>query len=77
VAKGIDVGADMVADDDEAVRGEPIDAVFGGSHALGELLPGFVHDEGRPDDARKADHVVVHRHAEVDELGHVSPTGSR
>ena len=68
VAERIHVRADVVADHDEAVRREPVDAELRGADAFGELLPGFVHHQRRPDDARKADHVVVHRHAEIDEF---------
>ena len=67
VPQRVDVRADVIAEDDEVARRQPVDAVFGRADSLGELLPVLVHRHGGANDARKRHHVVVHGHAQVDQ----------
>ena len=71
VAQGIHVRADMIAENNHAMSGEPIHAVFCRADARGELRPRLVHQQRGTHDAREADHVVVDGHAEINEFsGH-------
>jgi hypothetical protein len=56
----------MISPHDQEVRGEPIHTKSGGAHALGKLLPCFVHHQRGTDDAWKTHHIVVGGHAEID-----------
>ena len=68
MAERVHVGADVIAKDDQAVRGEPVDAVLGGADVVRELFPVFIHHQRGTDYAREADHIVMDSHGEVDQL---------
>src|ERR1051326_5786283 len=72
----IHVGADMIPEHDEVTGGEPVDAIFSRADALRELLPRLVHGHRRTHYAGKHLHVVMHGHAQIDQLAtHPTPSG--
>ena len=67
VPERVDVRADVIAEDDEVARREPVDAMLGRADALGKLRPTLVHCQGRAHDPGKRHHVVVDRHAQINQ----------
>jgi hypothetical protein len=62
------MSADVIAQHDHVMGRQPVHSVLTGADAVGKLLPALVHQQGGAHDARKADHIVMNGHAEVDEF---------
>src|SRR5207249_3319830 len=67
VAKRVHMRPDVIAQHNQVMRGQPVDSVFGSANTFGELLPRLKHCHGRTNDTGKRHHVVMHRHAQVDQ----------
>ena len=67
VAQRVDVRADVIAEDDQIARRQPVDAVLRRADPFGELPPVLVHGQRRSNDPRKRHHIVVNTHAQVDQ----------
>src|SRR4051812_30204483 len=68
VAQRIHVGAHVVAKHHHVARRQRRRTVLRRADTLSKLLPGFIHDERRPDDTGEHHHVVMHGHAQIDQL---------
>jgi hypothetical protein len=71
----VDVRADVVVGDDEVARGQRVHAELRRTDALGELGVALVDAQRRRRHAREREHVAVHRHREVDDPSHLTPSG--